>query len=59
MRYLDLILMVINILIEIVMFVFDIIVAVNSIRKDVKDKRIRSREKEKQYKQRRKGLRRL
>jgi hypothetical protein len=56
MRYLDFILICIKLLPEIVMFVFDIVVAINKTRKVVKDQRIRTRKRKLEYKRRRKDF---
>lgn len=56
MRYLDFILICIKFLTEIVMFVFDVVVAINKIRKVVKDQRIRTRKRKIEYKRRRKDF---
>lgn len=56
MRYLDFILICIKLLPEIVMFVFDVVVAINKIRKVVKNQRIRTRKKKQEYRRRRKDF---
>ena len=56
MRYLDFILICIKLLPEIVMFVFDVLVAINKIRKVEKDQRIRTRKKKQEYRRRRKDF---
>lgn len=54
MRYLDLIWEGVKMLPEIVMFVSDVIVAINKIRKVVKSQRVRARKKRQEYKRRQK-----
>lgn len=56
MRFLDFILACIKLLTEIVMYVFDVVVAINKIRKVVKDQRIRTRKRRIEYKRRRKDF---